>query len=388
MPALPKRSIITLLLAMVLLGVFPLDVILPSFPALSEHFATPSSEIALSISLFALGVAISQFFLGPLSDRIGRKGLLVMGLAVSILGAIGCANATQFMTFMLFRTLQAIGCGCFVLLNALVQDLFAGTERDRTRILVTSASGVFISTSPLVGALLQHLAGWQASFYLFSLIALMVLIQAIRILPPTCGANRQAKGLISAYLELLLNPAFMGFSLIVAIAFTCHFAFIAISPLIFLDHFQLSQLQFGLTLLSYGAAYVLGGLIASRMSRSASYRQQLCAGLALIGLAGMTMLALTLLTERSVTTVLLPMMICTAGTTITRPAATSRAMECVPGSAGGSASVLNTLVLVAGGVGSAAISVVAEDFERVLGTAFMLLSMAGLAVTARLCKAA
>ncbi|WP_238536588.1 hypothetical protein [Pseudomonas sp. M47T1] len=68
MPTPQKRSILTLLLAMVLLGVFPLDVILPSFPALSNHFATPSSDIALSISLFALGVAISQFFLGPLSD--------------------------------------------------------------------------------------------------------------------------------------------------------------------------------------------------------------------------------------------------------------------------------------------------------------------------------
>ncbi len=384
MPATQKRSILTLLLAMVLLAVFPLDVILPSFPALSDHFATPSSEIALSISLFALGVAISQFLLGPLSDRIGRKGLLVLGLAISILGAVGCATTTQFNPFMIFRTLQAIGCGCFVLLNALVQDLFQEKERESARILVTSASGVFISTSPLVGALLQHLAGWQASFYLFALIALLVLIQAVRILPPTRGANRQAKGLISAYRELLLNPAFMGFSLIAAIAFTCHFAFIAISPLIFLDYFQLTQLQFGLTLLSYGAAYVLGGLLASRMSRSISHRLQLNTGLALIGLAGITLLALSALTERSVASVLLPMMICTAGTTIARPAATSRAMELVPASAGASASVLNTLVLAAGGVGSAAISLVAGDFEWVLGIAFLVLCLAGLTTVTRL----
>ncbi|WP_455923898.1 MFS transporter [Pseudomonas putida] len=372
MPVTQKRSILTLLLAMVLLGVFPLDVILPSFPALSDHFATPSSEIALSISLFALGVAISQFFLGPLSDRIGRKGLLVLGLAISILGAVGCANTVQFIPFMLFRTLQAIGCGCFVLLNALVQDLFQDKERERTRILITSASGVFISTSPLVGALLQHLAGWQASFYLFALIALLVLIQAIRILPPTRGANRPAKGLIGAYRELLCNPAFMGFSLIAAIAFTCHFAFIAISPLIFLDHFQLTQLQFGLTLLSYGAAYVLGGLIASRMSRSVSHRLQLNTGLTLIGLAGVTMLAVAALTERSVASVLLGMMICTAGTTIARPAATSRAMELVPASAGAAASVLNTLVLAAG------------DFEWVLGMVFLVLCLAGLITVTRL----
>lgn len=384
MSALSKQSVMALILAMVLLAVFPLDVVLPSFPALSSHFATPTRDIALSISVFALGVALSQFFVGPLSDRVGRKGLLVLGLGISIIGSIGCANADTFTTFIVFRTVQAIGCGCFVLLNALVQDLFEGRERERARILVATASGVLISLSPLAGALLQHLFGWQASFHVFTLIALGVLVQAMRVLPPARGAMRKSQTLVAAYSELFLNRAFMGFSLIAAIAFTCHFAFIAISPLIFLDYFQLSQLEFGLTLLGYGAAYVLGGLLASRMSRSVSHRHQLFTGLLLIGAAGLAMLVLSLATERSVATVLLPMMICTAGTTIARPAATSRAMELVPASAGASASVLNTLVLVAGGLGSAAISLVAADFEMMLGVTFLALCLIGLITTRRL----
>lgn len=385
MSALQKRSIITLLLAMVLLGVFPLDVILPSFPALSAYFATPATEITWSISVFAIGVAVSQFFLGPLSDKVGRKGLLILGLMVSIVGAIGCANASDFPAFMAFRILQAIGCGCFVLLNALVQDMFEADERDRVRILVTSASGLFISLSPLAGTLLQDLFRWQGSFYLFALIGGAVLVYTVRNLPPTRGAERTTKGMFQASSRLLRDPGFMGFTLIAAIAFTCHFSFIAISPIIFLEQLQLSPLAFGLTLLSYGAAYVFGGLIANRLQKVASHREQLITGLALIGLAGIALLILGLFMNRSVTSILLPMMICTLGTTIARPAATSRAMELFPDSAGASASMLNTLVFVAGGLASTAISLVADDAERMLGLAFTGLCAIGLLMLRRIC---
>ncbi|MDE1168445.1 MAG: MFS transporter [Pseudomonas sp.] len=379
-----NKSILALLIGMVLLGVFPLDVILPSFPALSAHFDTPSADIALSISIFAIGVAISQFFLGPLSDRLGRKRLLILGLALSILGAIGCANASSFSAFIIFRALQAIGCGCFVLLNALVQDIFTSHERDRVRILMTSASGFFISTSPLAGALLQATLGWTASFYLFALLAGAILVQSATMLPGDKHHTVSRTGMFKAYGAIVLSSPFMGFSLIAAIAFTCHFSFIALSPIIFLDYFQLSQLEFGLALLSYGAAYVLGGVIANRLQKTTLPQQQLTIGLVLIGSAGLALLILDVLTERGVATVLLPMMICTAGTTIARPVATSRAMELFPDCAGTAASMSNTMVFVIGGVASAAVSFVVASFETALGTGFITLSLVGLLVLQRL----
>ena len=117
-----------LLLSMVVLGVFPLDVVLPSFPALAEHFQRTPSDIALSISLFAICISVSQLLIGPLSDRIGRKSLLLSGVAMSIAGAAGCVRSTYYLEFLLFRCMQAVGCGCFVLSQALIQDLFTGTQ--------------------------------------------------------------------------------------------------------------------------------------------------------------------------------------------------------------------------------------------------------------------
>lgn len=241
---------------------------------------------------------------------------------------------------------------------------------------MTTASGLFISTSPLLGTLLERAFGWTGSFYLFALIAGLVMIHAVSVLPPSL-ANSSATRFWASCGGIISNGRFMGFSLIAAIAFTCHFSFIAISPVVFLDEFGLTQLQFSLVLLVYGAAYLVGGGIASRLQKVISHRQQLNTGLALIALAGLVLMVLHIASERSYLTLLLPMMICTTGTTIARPAATSRAMEIFAHQSGAAASILNTTVFVIGGVMSALASVAVASFETVLAGGFLLVSGVG-----------
>jgi len=365
---------------MTLLGVFPLDVILPSFPALSAHFQTPPSDISLSISIFAVGVAISQLFLGPLSDRIGRKSLLQAGLILSIIGATGCTLTSNFTTFVFFRMLQALGCGCFVLTHALVQDIFTRSDRDRIRVIMTSASGLFISISPLIGVLLQETMGWTSSFYFFSLIAVWLILQAHIVLAAEPSPPLGKAPFLTCYSEIASNGKFLGFSLIAAIAFTCHFSFIAISPVIFLKHFQLSQIEFGFTLLSYGAAYVAGGLIATRLQKAISQHAQITTGVSLIGISGIALLLFTVWTPPQVATILLSMIICTTGTTIARPVATSCAMEFFPQTSGAAASALNTIIFLVGGLGSAAVAAIESNFQTLLGVTFIGSCGIGLAI--------
>jgi DHA1 family bicyclomycin/chloramphenicol resistance-like MFS transporter len=229
---------------MVLLGVFPLDVLLPSFPALAEHFARTPADIALSISLFAVGIAFAQLVIGPLSDVIGRKGLLLAGMAVSILGAIGCVMTSDYILFMAFRIVQAIGCGCFVLSQALVQDLFDGRERDRLRILMVTATGIFISLSPLAGSFLQAALGWRGSFWLFIAWRLRCCSRPGCFSTVVDQTSTLHRSIFSAYRRVLGDFEFVGYWLISAFAFACHFSFIVISPLIFMDQLQLSAYDF------------------------------------------------------------------------------------------------------------------------------------------------
>ncbi|NTZ96167.1 multidrug effflux MFS transporter [Pseudomonas koreensis] len=380
-----RRGAVSLLLAMVLLGVFPLDVLLPSFPALAEHFARTPADIALSISLFAVGISFAQLVIGPLSDVIGRKGLLLAGMGVSILGAIGCVMTSDYILFMAFRIVQAIGCGCFVLSQALVQDLFDGKERDRLRILMVTATGIFISLSPLAGSFLQAALGWRGSFWVFIVLAAVVLLKAWLFLEGGRPAVKATPlNFLSAYRRVLRDFEFVGYWLISAFAFACHFSFIVISPLIFMDQLQLSAYDFSLILLIYGAAYVAGGIVATLLSRLISPGQQMVVGLSLILLAGLVILFMARHLALSATTVLIPMLICTAGTTITRPAATSRAMSLFPENAGTSASAGSTIIFICGGLISALISLSPSNLQATLGYCFVLLSCIALALNKRI----
>ncbi|WDR37108.1 multidrug effflux MFS transporter [Pseudomonas serboccidentalis] len=384
-----RRGAVSLLLAMVLLGVFPLDVLLPSFPALAEHFRSTPSDIALSISLFAVGIAFAQLLIGPLSDVIGRKGLLLAGMGVSMLGALGCTMTRDYTLFLAFRLLQALGCGCFVLSQALVQDLFDGEERDRLRILMVTATGIFISVSPLAGTFLQATLGWRGSFWVFTALAAAVLIKAWFFLDDSHRVVRNTPlNFLNAYRRVLGDFEFVGYWLISAFAFACHFSFIVISPLIFMDQLQLSAYEFSLILLVYGAAYIVGGIAAALLSRRISSVQQIVAGLSLILLAGLVMLFMTQHFALSPATVLIPMLICTAGTTIARPAATSRAMGLFPENAGTCASAGSTIIFICGGLISALISLSPSNLQATLGYCFVLLSCIALALNKRISQRA
>ncbi|WP_085702924.1 MFS transporter [Pseudomonas sp. B15(2017)] len=382
-----RRGAVSLLLAMVLLGVFPLDVLLPSFPALAEHFHRTPADIALSISLFAVGIAFAQLLTGPLSDVIGRKGLLLAGMSVSMLGALGCVMTSDYSLFLTFRVVQALGCGCFVLSQALVQDLFEGEERDRLRILMVTAGGIFISVSPLAGTFLQATLGWRGSFWVFIGLSAAVLLKAWLLLEntrPTASDTRT--NFFMAYRRVLGDFDFVGYWLISAFAFACHFSFIVISPLIFMDRLQLSAYEFSLILLIYGAAYVTGGILASLLSRRLNSDQQMVVGLSLILSAGLSMLYLSSSFALAPATVLIPMLICTAGTTIARPAATSRAMSLFPENAGTSASAGSTIIFICGGMISALISLSPANLQSTLGYSFVILSGVALVLNARISR--
>jgi Bcr/CflA subfamily drug resistance transporter len=378
-----KSSLILLLMGMTLLGVFPLDVVLPSFPALSDYFQTTASDIALSVSLFAIGLALSVVLVGPLSDLWGRKRLLLMGIAISMIGAAGCLVSSDYRWFLLFRVIQAVGCGSFVLSQALIQDLFVGKEQERMRIWMTTAGGVFISISPLLGTWLQLHLGWEGSFYVFIALAAVVWVKAralLRYTPPRRDASPGR--FFSAYWRLCSDVRFMGYWLISGLAFACHFSFIVISPIIFMERLALSPYEFAWALLLYGVAYVFGGIIASALHRRLQANTQIIVGLGLIALSGVVMLWLANQFGLTATAVLIPMLICTAGTTIARPIANSRAMTLHPEDAGTSSSVGGVMIFMCGGVISVVINLVSDELTTALSLCFLILSAAGLALNA------
>lgn len=370
------RCYVLLLLLISLLGVFPLDVILPSVPLLARDFRVDAQYIAYSISLFAVGVAISQTIIGPLSDRMGRKRLLIAGLVVSIAGALGCILATSYEGFMVFRLLQAVGCGCFVLSQALVQDKFSDQQRNAMRILMTSASGLFISLSPLAGSVLQEYFGWAGSFHVFVVLAVVVLVLSLKLLQekPT---SRGSAEVLSSYQVLLRDRAFLISSLFSCLAFACHFSFVVVSPLLLIEQLGLTEFAFSMVFLGYGLAYLIGGFIASWLNCRIGMQAQVGWGFALIGLAGVALCLVVIVHELGVFSLLFPLVLCTIGTTVVRPAATTHALGRHPERAGAAASLNNTMLFAFGGGASMLVASVRSSLPMSLALGFIASSLAG-----------
>ncbi|WP_060514010.1 Bcr/CflA family efflux MFS transporter [Pseudomonas sp. NBRC 111132] len=365
-----------LLILLCLLGVFPLDVILPSFPALAEAFRVEATQIAYSVSFFAFGVAVAQLVIGPLSDRVGRKRLLLGGLGVSIAGAVGCLLSSNYEIFMAFRLLQAVGCGSLVLGQALVQDLYTGKQRNTMRILLTSASGLFISISPVAGDALQQLLGWAGSFTVFIAIASIVILLAWELLQETPGLRQNNSG-IQSYVPMLRDTLYVTYSLQATLAFACHFSFIVVAPLVLMEQLGLTPYQFSVVFIAYGLAYVVGGAVATFLNNRITAQAQILTGFLLIATAGATLLIWQWAAGLTVIGLMLPMILCTAGTTMVRPVTTTQALARYPQQAGAAASLNTTLLFAGGGFAGTLVASAEHLLPMTLGILFLSSAISG-----------
>ncbi|AOE70652.1 MFS transporter [Pseudomonas fluorescens] len=380
----PTLSRFILITCISLISFFPINILLPSFPALATRFDTPSADIALSISLFTLVFSISQLVTGPLSDKWGRKNVLLGCITLSIVGAIGCALASNYLTFLLFRAVQAMGCGFFVLGHALVEDLFDEQDRVRVRLYYMTLSGSFVALSPLIGSWLQTTFDWQGSFYAFVLMALGMFLHAFCILPSKAASPHSAPVSIPGTLKAVAaNRDFLRYWWIAALVFACYFALISVTPLIFMDALKLSEYQYALVLMVYGAAYLLGGVAASYLQKLIALSRQINIGLGLLLVAGV-LLALIIIFEAITTvTLLIPMMISALAVTLIRPAAISAAMLLFSSSAGTAASAGNSIMFFTAAVSSAALAQTGSHLLMTIAVSFIIFSLWGWLTNAR-----
>ncbi|MFS2197498.1 MFS transporter [Pseudomonas sp. Pseusp3] len=368
-----------------LISFFPLNILLPSFPALAEEFNTSTAEIALSTSLFTLVFAISQLITGPLSDKLGRKEVLLGCIVVSTLGSIGCVLATDYPGFLLFRAIQAIGCGFFVLGHALVEDLFEEQDRARVRIYYMTLSGSFVALSPLLGSWLQTTFDWQGSFYGFALMALGMFIHAQVILPSKAVSHQRTSVSVLRTLKSIAGSRdFIRYWWIAALVFACYFALISVTPLIFMDEFKLSEYQYALVLMVYGLAYFLGGVVASAVQKHISLTLQINIGLGLLGVAGVLLALIVSYEAMTTITLLIPMLISALAVTLVRPAAISAAMLLFSSSAGTAASAGNSIMFITATVSSAALAQTGDNLLMTIAGSFIAFSLWGLLTNARI----
>ena len=268
----PTSTAFTLLLGLlVALPSFGIDMSLPALTSVGAALGVAPERAGLMMSLFMLGFAVAPLFYGPVSDRYGRKPVVVFACTLFAIAGIGCAFARSLPTLLVWRVVQGAGAGASMTITlAIVRDLFEG-QAARTRLSYVSIATMVVPTiAPSAGAALLALGGWRVIHAVLGGIGLLLLLamligftESARLDP----ANRLVPSVIARnYLRVLMNPLSLGYILINAAAFGALFAYVSGSSLFLINVVGLRPGQFGVVF----AATSLG-IMAGAFQRKAQH---------------------------------------------------------------------------------------------------------------------
>jgi DHA1 family bicyclomycin/chloramphenicol resistance-like MFS transporter len=263
---------LTVLILSMLLGIQPIttDLYLPALPALTRGFGAsmPAAQLTLSALLLAFGC--SQLIWGPLSDRFGRRPILLWGLAAYTLASIASTLAPSMTLLIVWRVVQGAAMGAAVMCaRAIVRDLYQPTEGARMMSKGLSGLGLLASVSAPLGGLLSELFGWRAALTALAVFGACTLaLIALRFEETVRQKNPKAlrpATLLGTWRHILCNPTFAAFSALSAASYGGLFTFLASSSFVFINVLGLSKTQYGLVMSSMAFCYLVGTFVCRRL---------------------------------------------------------------------------------------------------------------------------
>ncbi len=355
-----SRAVSALLTALVALGALSTDMYLPMLPAITGELATSPAATQLTLSVFIFGVAVGQLVYGPLSDRFGRRPLLIGGLGLYVLGSLACALAPSIEALIAFRFVQAVGaCAGPVLGRAVVRDVYPKERAATVLAYMASAMAVVPAVAPIFGGWFGTLAGWRPMFALMAALGIGMLIVLWRILgetnhSPRADALRPAV-IVATYRRILDHRGFLGFMLANALMFSGMFAYISGASFVLIDTVGVAAENFGFCFAAVVAGYIAGSQIAGRLSRRLGIDRLVRIGAALGAGTGALLLGLHLGFGPSVLTIVPAMSLYFGAAGLVMPAAFAGALSPFPAAAGSAAALAGFVQMLTAGLAGAAV---------------------------------
>jgi DHA1 family bicyclomycin/chloramphenicol resistance-like MFS transporter len=277
------------------------DIYLPAMPQMQREL---QGNVELTITSFLIGFALAQLVWGPVSDRIGRRRPLMIGMALFVVGSVGCALSQTMNQMVFWRMFQAFGaCTGPMLARAMVRDLYPRTQAAQTLSTLTVIMAIAPIAGPLLGGQIVRFGSWHGIFWLLGAMGALMLL-ALRQLPETLPVARRATtptlDAFADYRKLLRNAVFMRYTLCVTLFYVSAYAFITGSPHVYIEYFHVAPQHygwlFGLNIVGLMTMSLVNRKLVSRFSLDALLRAAtaaaavamlVCAGLAELGDVGL-----------------------------------------------------------------------------------------------------
>lgn len=276
-------SSLVLLAATAALGQFAGNIYAPSPPTITSYFEVSAGIAQLSIATFFAAFAVAHLFFGPVSNRVGRRPIMLLGLGLFVLGSIVCALAPNFTILLGGRVLQAIGAAATIVVSrAVTRDRFDGPALQKALAAITVVFALVPGLTPLLGGTLEQYSGWRSSFWVTASTGLAVFGFVVTVLLETHAVSASALSFRKAartYVLICGDRIFLTYSLAAGAVMASLSAFFAGSPALFIEVIGMSPVEYGFYPLISVVGFMAGGLLVGRFSDKVTLSQIAAAGL-------------------------------------------------------------------------------------------------------------
>jgi DHA1 family bicyclomycin/chloramphenicol resistance-like MFS transporter len=331
----PRWALAILLAVLGMLGPFSIDTYLPAFSGIAQSLGATPVQMQQTLSAYLFGFAFMSLFHGAISDSLGRRPVVLWGLAAFTLASAGCALSQSIGQLVFFRAMQGLSTGAgIVVARAVVRDMFAPTQAQKVMSQITIYFGVAPAIAPIIGGWLFVNLGWHSIFWFLTAVGIALWIANFKLLPETLHiTHRQpfnARNLMQGYWQLGLDPRFLLLALASGVPFNGMFLYVLSAPVFLGQHLGLAPTQyFWFFVLSIGGI-MAGAWVSGRMAGKLAPKQQIRYGFFIMLLIAIINLAANLLFKANVSWALFPIAIFSFGWAMMVPVVTLLVLDLHP----------------------------------------------------------
>ena len=351
----PRWALAVLLALLGMLGPFSIDTYLPAFSGIARSLDATPVQMQQTLSAYLFGFAFMSLFHGALSDSLGRRPVVLWGLAAFTLASLGCALSQSIGQLVFFRAMQGLSTGAgIVVARAVVRDMFAPSEAQRVMSQITLFFGIAPAVAPLIGGSLYVYLGWHSIFWFLTALGVALWLANYRLLPETLHlTHRQplrVNNLLQGYWQLGLDPRFLLLALASSVPFNAMFLYVLSAPAFLGDILGLLPTQFFWFFVLNVSGIMLGAWLSGRLAGKVPPKKQIRYGFVVMLLSAVVNLGANLLFAPHAAWAMLPLAVFAIGWAMMVPVVTLLVLDLHPERRGMASSLQSFIAATANGV--------------------------------------
>ena len=385
----PIGLVVSILVLASATSIMSTDMYAPSLPDLADEFNTSASKIKLTISLNMVAFGLAQLLHGPLSDRFGRRPILLWSLAGVVVGCLLCTSAQTVNQLILARIFLGLVAAAEAVIGlAILKDLYVEKQQVKALALLGMVIAIVPAMAPILGGYLHVQFGWESNFYVIALMACLSFIVVYLFLPESSTPDAQAlqiKRIATAYAGLLKNADFLSHTLVLGVALGLIFVFVTAAPFVLITYFGVQVQHFGFYQAAIVVSFFIGSVTASQLADHWAPERLLNFGVSFVMVGTIVLVFLILSEKLSAINLAVTYAIITFGMGPLFAVAPSHALRSIKSQAGAASAMLSGLEQGIAGLSAVAVSLIHDGTPKPMAwvSGFLALMLVGLIVWIR-----